>query len=289
MQKLVALLVLAGLAGIDACADEPAQPPAIPRTYALVAAFPDRFSVIYETRPGERAGASIRTDQYRRSVLEAPGGTFNRIALAGLEKVVVRRDPGARFVALPQPGATPDGMAAADREEFLLQRVTAELRSQPRRADWHRIVVALPAYRVLDRDGLPTRVEGFGLFMQPNCQSDPVSCGLAFRPKGIAAKVRTPEGEETQANFFVAPYSCVSIVILDPGTLAVLEREQILDHQKLFDPQSGTLDLAHNIPKDVLAGQVVHVIERSVASAISRTELAGKVEIHEVREVKPGP
>ena len=92
-----------------------------------------------------------------------------------------------------------------------------------------------------------------------------------------------------QANFFVAPYSCVSIVILDPGTLAVLEREQILDHQKLFDPQSGTLDLAQNIPKDVLAGEVVQVIERSVASAISRTELAGKVEIREVREVKPGP
>ena len=222
-------------------------------------------------------------------MLEAPGGTFNKIALAGLEKVVARRDPGARFEVLPQPGATPEGMAAADREEFLLQRVMAELRSQPRRADWHRIVVALPAYRVLDRDGLPTRVEGFGLFMQPNCQSDPLSCSLAFRPKGIAAGVRTPEGGETQANFFVAPYSCISIVILDPATLAVLEREKLLDHQKLYDPQSGTLDLAQNIPKDVLAGQVVQVIERSVAGAISRTELAGKVEIHEVREVKPGP
>lgn len=289
MRKLAALLVLAVMAGIDARAEDPPPPPANPRTYALVAAFPDRFSVVYETRPGERAGASIRTDQYRRSTLEAPADTFNRVALAGLEKVVTRRDPGARFVALAHPGATPDGVVPADREEYLLQRVTAELRSQPRRAGWHRIVVALPAYRVLDRDGLPTRVEGFGLFMQPNCQSDPASCGLAFRPKGFGAKVRTPEGEETQANFFVAPYSCVSIVILDPATLAVLEREQVLDHQKLFDPLAGTLDLGQNIPKAVLAGQVVNVIERSVGSAIARTELAGKVEIHEVREVKPGP
>lgn len=289
IRKAVALLVLAALAGAGARAEDASPPPANPRAYALVAAFPDRFSVVYETRPGERAGASARTDQYRRSVLEAPAGTFNRIALAGLEKVVARRDPGARLVALAQSGLTPDGVVAADREEFLLRRVTAELQSRPRRSDWYRIVVALPGYRVLDRDGLPTRVEGFGLFMQPNCQSDPVSCGLAFRPKGHGALVRTPEGEETQASFFVAPYSCVSIVILDPGTLAVLDREQILDHRKLFDPQAGTLDLGQNIPKDILASEVVHVIERSVASAIARTELAGKVEIHEVKEVKPGP
>ena len=289
MRRLFPLFAFALLAANDARAEGPAQPPANPRTYALVAAFSDRFGVVYQTRPGERAGASIRTDHYRRSTLEAPAGTFNRIALAGLEKVVSRRDPGARFAPMPQSGVTPDGMATADREEFLLGRVTAELRSLPQRGDWHRIVVALPAYRVLDRDGLPTRVEGFGLFMQPNCQGDPASCSLAFRPKGYGAGVRTPQGEETQANFFVAPYACISIVILDPVTLAVLDREQILDHQKLFDPLAGTLDLAQNIPKDVLAGEVVHVIERSVAGAISRTELAGKVEVHEVREVKPGP
>jgi hypothetical protein len=290
MLKLVALLLFAGLAGIDARAEDPSPPPANPRTYALVAVFPDQFHVAYETPPSERpAGFSNRVDQYRRTTLEAPSGTFNRVALAGLEKVIARRDPGARFVFLAKPGETPRGIAGVDREEFRLRRVREELQGLPQRSGWHRIVVVLPAYRVLDLDGMATRLEGFGLVMQPNCQSDPGSCGLAFRPKGSGATVRTPEGEEARASFFVAPYSYVSIVILDPGTLEVLEREHILDHQKLFDPQSGTLDLAQNIPKDVLAGQVVHVIERSVASAIDRTELAGKVEIREVREVKPGP
>ncbi len=269
----------------------PPRPRRIPgRRYALVAAFPDQFHVVYETRSGDRpSGFSNRVDQYRRTTLEAPGGTFNRVALAALEKVIARRDPGARFVFLAKSGETPRGMAGVDREEFRLQRVREELQGLPQRSGWHRIVVALPTYRVLDHDGIAARVEGFGLFMQPNCQSDPGSCGLAFRPKGSGATVRTPEGEETRASFFVAPYSYVSVVILDPGTLAVLEREQILDHQKLFDPQAGTLDLGQNIPKAVLAGQVVHVIERSVASAVARTELAGKVEVHEMREVKPGP
>ena len=287
MQKLVALLLLAGLAGIDARAEEPTPPPANPRTYALVAAFPDRFSVVYEKGSREGAGSSIRVDQFRRSTLEAPAGTFNRVALAGLEKVIARRDPGARFVALALPGATPDDVAGVDREDFLLRRVTGELKALQQRAGWHRIVVVLPTYRVLEFDGMPTRVEGFGLFMQPNCQSNPYSCSMAFRPPS-GPDTLGPDGQPVRANFFVAPFSYVAIVILDPATLAVLDRERKLDFQRLFDPQSGTLDLGQNIPKDVLAGQVVQLIERSLGSAIAKTELAGKAEIGEVREVKPG-
>ena len=131
----------------------------------------------------------------------------------------------------------------------------------PQRRDWHRIVVALPAYRALDFDGMPGRLEGFGLFMQPNCQSDPRSCGLAVRPPS-APEAYGPDDQEVRANYFVAPFSYVSIVILDPATLAVLDREHKLDYRRYFDPVGGALDLAQNIPKEVLAPKVVNLIER---------------------------
>jgi hypothetical protein len=284
----IAWLALLGCAFTPGHAAESAPPPGPgARTYALVAAFSDRFQVVHQTTPRDRVpGSSIRTDEFRRVVLDAPGGTFNRVALAGLAKAVARHDPGARLVFLAQSGATPPGVAAPDREDFLLRRVAAELEGMPQRRDWHRIVVALPAYRALDFDGMPGRLEGFGLFMQPNCQSDPRSCGSALRPPS-APETYGPDDREVPANFFVAPFAFVAIVVLDPATLAVLDREHKLDYRRYFDPVAGTLDLSRNIPKETLAPKVVGLIERSLDTAISRTELAGKVEIRDVKEVKP--
>lgn len=285
----IACLAVLGFSCALGHGTEPTPAPGAPaRTYALLAAFPDRFQVVQQTTPRDRAsGSNVRTDEFRRIMLDAPDGTFNRVALAGLGRIVARRDPGAQLVFLAQSGATPARVAAPDREEFLLRRVTAELEGMPQRRDWHRIVIALPAYRALEFDGMPGRLEGFGLFMQPNCQSDARSCGLAFRPPG-APEAFGPDDREVRANYFVAPFSYVSIVILDPATLAVLDREHKLDYRRYFDPLAGTLDLAQNIPKEVLAPKVVNLIVRSLESAIPRTELAGKVEIRDVREVKPG-
>jgi hypothetical protein len=266
----------------------PAAAPAAPRTYALVAAFPDRFTVVHETPTRDRApGASDRVDKYRRSSLEAPAGIFSRIALASLERAVSRNDPGSRYAYLVQPGDTPARLGAAQHEEYLLRRVRSSLEAMPQRKDWYRIVVALPAYRALDVDGLPGRLEGFGLFMQPRCQSDPLSCDQRFRPPS-SPPTRDPDGEEIQANYFVAPYSYVAIVLLDPATLEVIDRERKLDFQRHFDPQAATLDLSVNLPPEVLAPKVVGLIERSIGGAIAQTELAGRVEIGTVKEVRPG-
>lgn len=89
-------------------------------------------------------------------------------------------------------------------------------------------------------------------------------------------------------NHWVAPFSFISIVVLDPATLAVVDREHVYDHQKLFDPTSDSLDLGQNLDKKFLAARAVGLIEQSVENAVSRTELAGKVEIREIREVTPG-
>lgn len=280
-----ACLGLAGLLAHAARAEEAPTPPvhAGTKTYALVAAFPDRFSVVYEATPGDRGGAYV--GRFRRSTLEGPAGTFNRIALAALQKAVSSRDPEAKHVYMAMPGATPRRVPAADREDFLLKRVASELEGMPARRDWHRIVVAVPYYRAHAFDRMPESLEGFGVFLQPNCESDPYSCSMRFR--GAGPDAQTPEGETIRVNHFVAPYSYISIAILDPATLAVIDREHVYDHQKLYDPLGG-LDLGQNIDRQVLAGKVVGLIEQSVGNAVARTELAGKVEIREIREVTPG-
>lgn len=182
---LAACCGLACLLGNPARAEEAPNPAEIARTktYALVAAFPDRFSVVYEVTPSN--GTNVLVGRIRRSWLEAPAGTFNRIALAGLDKALAGRDPAGRRIYIAVPGATPRNLMAADREEFLLKRVAAELEKMPQRRDWHRIVVAVPYYRAHAFNGMPEKLEGFGVFLQPNCDSDPYSCAMKFRPPGV--------------------------------------------------------------------------------------------------------
>lgn len=275
------LAALPGRASESAATVTAAAVPA--RTYALVAAFPDAFSVIYETPMRERSTAYA--DRLTRRTLPAAPGTFNRLALSGLARSIVARDPGARLVYLGIDGAAPRRLAPGEREDFLLRHVVAELEKMPQRREWQRIVVALPAYRALDHDRLPARMEGFGIYLAPNCESDPHSCGTGFRPPA-GPQVETPAGETVHANHFVAPYAYIAIVLLDPATLAVLDRERVLEHQKLYDPDNPSQDLARNVDTKVLAAKVIGVIGRTVENAIARTELAGKVEIKDIREVK---
>ena len=46
-------------------------------------------------------------------------------------------------------------------------------------------------------------------------------------------------------------------------------------------------DLVESVGKEFIARQIVVLIGRSIHEAVAHTELAGKVDIHDVREVKP--
>ena len=162
----------------------------------------------------------------------------------------------------------------ADREKVAFDRVLAELKSMPNRAGWYRIVVATPAFRAQNKEGLASRVEGFGLFAEPLCQSDQSSCDYNFRPPS-GARARTPKGEDIEANSYVAPYSALRIWVLDPATLEVLDSREVIDHEKIADQYGGTTNLT---TKDLATGMFA-VIERSVSEAVRETELRGRVEV----------
>ncbi|QJR13951.1 hypothetical protein [Usitatibacter palustris] len=274
------LLVLACIAACNALAADPAPP----KTYGLVAAFSDRFNFVYEPPPSYRV-ASARVDAYRRETVEAPQGTFNKIALVGLAEALAAKEPDAKQVLLSVSGHVPSKVGVRDHQDYLLARVVKALRDMPERNKWHRVLVALPAYRVLKKDDMPTRLEGFGVVLQPNCSSNPKYCAMAFTPPD-GADVKTPTGEDIQANFFIAPYSNIAVITLDPVSLTVIDRQEAFEHQKMFDPQSGTMDLSVNIAKDILAKEVVNQIGRSVHTALDAPDPRGKADIKGIREIK---
>ena len=125
----------------------------------------------------------------------------------------------------------------------------------------------------------------FARFVNTMRPSTGVSCAMAFTPPD-GADVKTPIGEDIQANFFIAPYSNIAVVTLDPVSLTVIDRQEAFEHQKMFDPQSGTMDLSVNIAKDILAKEVVNQIGRSVHTALDAPDPRGKSDIKGIREIK---
>ncbi len=258
-------------------AQQPAEPPPKPRVHALVAAVGNKFNVIYE-----EASVGSHVSPYKRSTMDVPDGELNRIVLKGLDTAIAKSDPSGEriYLALTPPQSRRVGTSG----ESLLRWIRQELEKLPRER-WDTVLVAMPAYRPQSRERMPTRIEGLGIFAQPLCQSDPESCERGRAPT-TGAESMTPQGEKIQSNHFVAPYSFIEVWVLDPKTLNVLDRGVSLEHQKLYDPNSASLNLFDNVRSDVLADRFVGLIQSSVAAAVAETERRGTVQVKERGAVK---
>jgi len=270
---------MASLAFAAGAADEPAKG----RVYALVAAMGDRLVATHEVK---RTGSHL--PPYRRTGLEAPDNLLNRLVLAGLDEAIGKMEPTTRrthlAVAVRRPRTDSTSMEAA-----AIEAVVAMLRERPERNTWDRLIVATPAYRTHRVDGMAPRSQGFGVFMQPLCQSMQGSCGMFTdgTSSSAAEKVVTPSGEEIKANQFVAPYVYLKVWILDPKTFEVLDGQEIFEYQKMWDPKADTMDLSEVIPKRELAMQIVKLAGQATEEAVKRTELRGSVEVKERGPVEP--
>ncbi len=273
------------LAMPSARAEEAASPAAKPRAIALVAAVGARFTVAIEQK---KTGTLL--DNYSRRSREASEDVLNRIVLVALDREMEERQPDAKRVYLSLPAARLETVSASKRDDYAIEKVVEALGKMPQRAEWDRIVVATPAYKTFDNSGLADRLQGMGLSVHPMNRGLSMFLDLpAYVDSMQGDDALTPEGKYARSVIYVAPYSYLTIWILDPKTLAVLDRQDRFDSQKLANPGSGSSDLIEGIGKEFIARQIVAVIGRSVREAIARSELAGKVEVHDVREVKPPP
>ena len=274
------LRFLAGVAlvlGAVSAGAQSAEAPPKPRVHALVSAVGSKFNVIYEE---QSVGSHL--SPYRRSTMDVPNGELNRIVLKSLDAAIAKSDPSSERIYLAL--TPPQSRRVATSGEPLVRWIRQELDKLPRER-WDSVLVAVPAYRPQSRERLPSRIEGLGIFAQPLCQSDPQSCERGWTPP-TGVESTTPEGEMIQSNFFVAPYSFIEVWVLDPKTLNVLDRGVSMEHQKLYDPKSGSLNMLDNVRSEVLADRFVGLIQSSVAAAVAETERRGTVQVRDRGEVK---
>ena len=251
-------------------------------TYALVAAMGNRFTAVHEI---ESVGSNL--PPYRRRALEVKDDGLNKVVLKALGDAVAVMEPAAErvYLSVRVPGALQD--RASRLEDSAFDAVMEQLRGLPQRRAWHRIVVATPAWRAGARDGLARGIGGIGLFTQPLCHGDIRFCDTSSRPATAGVEAQTPAGQTQAASRFVAPFFFARIHIVDPATLEVLDTQEVFDHEKLFDPDSGAVDMNQSIDRKVLAAKIVGRIEASTGEAVRRSELRGSVEVNERGEAKP--
>jgi len=253
-----------------------------PRAFALVSAMGDRLSAVHEV-----PSTGSHLPPYRRRTLEVRDDGIDRLMLKSLGEAVAASNSDARatFMAVRLPAAVQD--APSRLEEAAFAFVIEQLRAMPQRTAWHRIVIATPAYRAAAHDGLGSGMEGIGVFTQPLCQGDIRSCDTRSRPATAGVAARTPSGDIEPASRYVAPFVFARISIVDPGTLAVLDTQEVFDHEKLFDPDSGAMDMNRSIDRKRLAARLVERVQASAAEALRRSELRGRVEVRERGAVPP--
>jgi hypothetical protein len=252
-----------------------------PKIFALVAAFGDRLGFVTEV---QSTGSHLAP--YKRATAGVQSGILNRIVLHSLDNAIATIHPDSKRIYLSLSLANVNAAAPSQHETAAIDAIVAALEKMPERLEWDRIVVATPAYRALELDGLAGRMQGFGLFVNPLCHG----CGFnddgaAVRPGNVEAV--SSEGETIRAQTYVAPFSYIDVWILDPKTLAILDKQERLDNQKLAEPKYKPVSI--NV-EQYLGSRLAGLIDLSISQAVTHSELnsrQGKVEVGEPIKIDP--
>jgi len=271
---MATLCCLAAWSVGQARAESPDEPPAKPRVYALVAAIGDQFTVVSE---GSRTGTHL--SPYQRHTSEVPNDMLNRLALHSLDQAIARIDPESKRITMAAPAAAMDRVAPSEREAVAIAAIKQALEGMPQRAEWDRIVVATPAYRALEANGLAPRLQGFGLFAQTQCQAACGGFSTEAEAKAIASEppdgvdAITSEDKAIKARAFIAPFSYIAVWILDAKTLAVLDRQEGIDSQKLAEPPGKAGRLSDDEARKYLVKRIAGLIDLSVGEAVANSQV----------------
>jgi hypothetical protein len=261
------------------------SPPAKPGTIALVAAFGDLVSFVSQV---QSTGSHLSSS--RQATGRVKDDVLNRIVLHSLDSATAGILPDSNRIYLSLSAVSPAGVASLQDDTAAIEAIIAALEKMPQRQEWDRIVVATPAYRALERDGLAGRLQGFGLFSDPLCHG----CGsfLDDVPSNVkhgSIDAVTSEGDAIKSQTYVAPFSYIDIWILDPKTLAILDKQERFESQKLAEPQYKPVSI--NV-EQYLMRRLASLIDHSISDAVTHSELntrQGKVEVSNPIKVDPEP
>jgi len=297
MQRAIAFLIgfcllntVAGSASGQPTID--AGEPVQPKVYALVAAVGEEFSVVHEVQ-----STGTHLSPYRRTTNTVPNDILNRLALHALDAAIAKVDPGGKRIYLALAAAPMDRVAPPQRESVAIGNIVSALEKMPERLKWDRIVVATPAYRALSQNGVASKLQGFGIFSEPLCQAGCDNPLLKTNPRALDAE--PPDGVEAvtsddktiKARTYLAPFSYITVWVLDPKTLVVLDKQQAFDNLKLAElPSKPRLDVTETDFQKYMASRIAQLVEASIGEAVMHSEINGKhgeVEVGDVKVVTP--
>jgi len=263
-----------------------------PRTYALVAAIGEHFDQVHEV---QSTGSHLSPFRHKASTV--PNNALNRLALHSLDKAIASIDPSSTRIYLTLPPAQMDGVPPWQRDSVAIASVVAALDKYPQRSEWDRILVATPAYRSLDQNGMAGKLQGFGIFNEPLCQAGCENSLLPGPGRGIIPEppdgipATTMDDQPIKARTYIAPFSYIEVWVLDPKTLAVLDKQQVFDSQKLAEPSyKPPLNVSDADMQKYLAGRFVNLVELSIGEAVMHSEVNlrnGKAEVGPVKVIEP--
>jgi hypothetical protein len=290
MRAIAASLAFSVICGVSLgqTADAPVEP-AKPKTYALIAAIGEEFTTVSEYR----AQVGTHIAPYRRTTEKVSDNLLNRLALHSLDKAIAAIDPSSTRIYMSLPAAQVDRVTPSKRDSAAIGAITAELAKMPQRVEWDKIVVATPAFRALARDGMAGKLQGFGIFNQPQCQA---GCPN-WRMPGSGTEAEPLDGVDAlssdnttfKAKTFIAPYSYIKVWVLDPKTLEILDMQQGFDSQKLAE-QRHKPSMEPTDWQNYVASRIVTLIELSVGEAVLRSDIIvpkGKGTAGPIRRIDP--
>ena len=279
--RRVAAILLVGVAA-PAVAQEP-------NTYALVSAIGSALSYV---KPRFTTGSNA-LDGFQRAELTVPDTSLDAAALRGLERTVRETDPDARFVYLRLNPAEFAGVEAPRRGDVAVGKLATAFERMPERKQWYRILVVTPRYVAGEREGLGSKLQGIGIYVQ-NHDKDALfggglGGGVAIGGLDSREEVKNvgPEapGAPTRTSRYVAPYFYTRVWVLDARTLEVLHSVERFELERLGNPSSTAIDIEDAIPPEVLGPAVEAFVEQ--ASARAAREAVGVVTVGEPKVVKP--
>lgn len=280
MPLFVSLLAMASHAQV--------KPDEKPQVIALIATLGDELTIVRK-----RPTRASDLEPYSRKPLQVDAQLLNYSVLRGLDAAVATAEPEARRVMLrwrPSEELTAQLRSATvkNADELLFAALINQLSQMPQRAEWDRIEAIMPSYSYVEKDGLPRRIGGIGIFIQPVGSewsiTDEDGVDRTGEYKADAYDTVNPHsGVKGKDSAFVAPYIYFDRVTLDAKTLRVLSRQSQYANTKYSDPKSKSMDVLEGISPADLVSHLSALVEKAAYQSVR-----GKVEV-EVGPVKQLP
>ena len=266
-----------------------AEAPAKPQVIALISAVGDQFTYV---KVRQQVGSNIIDNNFRK-VMKVPDNSFNLAVLRGLDEAIGRINPDSKRVFLSLNAVELDGVLPQNREAVAIGKLVSIIEKMPERQNWDKIVIATPKFLMSEREGMGTKLQGFGIYVQPLASASLDGGDLPILGTEIDnlsdSDTTTPGGGRARSKQYMAPYSYIQVYVLDAKTLQVLEKNARHDYTKLSDPESTALNIEKSMTPEFLAKRVTRLIERSAAASLGATDVGTSVEIGNLQTVTPAP